>query len=80
MTNKEYEYIIEQQKELIKQQKEFYEKVIEQQIELIKSLTVHNKVFLQKDGTDKIEPYYPVPPIITCSEPTIICSDKILKN
>lgn len=69
MTNKEYEYIIEQQKELIKQQKE-----------LIDALLVRNdKVIIEKEIPNYPYPSYP-PYYNTPSEPTITCSDKILKN
>ncbi len=58
MTNKEYEYIIEQQKEIIKQQKE-----------LIDALLVRNdKVIIEKEIPNYPYPYYNTPPTFTCSD------------
>ena len=60
MNKEEYEYIIEQQKEIIKQQKELIDKL------LIK-VNDDNRIVIPIEK-DRQVPYYPTPPIITCSD------------
>ena len=65
MTNKEYEYIIEQQKEIIKQQKDLIDK-------LLMEVNYNNKIVIPIEK-DKQVPNYPYPYYITpitCSNAT----------